>query len=95
MPIVLVQRILEAVLLPKQTLRPLGTLHVTEDPAIHVLSFDDKNAVFGDDDVVDLRCAVHSLQGDVVQREINLGIEQQLLGDSTHSFANPTFDERS
>ncbi len=44
MTIILMQWVLEAILLAKQTLRPLATFLVSKNPAFHVLVFDDEDA---------------------------------------------------
>lgn len=93
MAVVLVQRVLETVFLAEQALRPLGAFRVAENPASHVLGLNDEDAVFRDDDVVDLGGSVSGLQRDVVQREINLRVEQQLLGNRAEGFADPALDE--
>lgn len=91
--IVLVKRVLETVFFPVQALGPLSALLVAKYPAIHVLGLDDEDAKFRDDDVVDLRRAIADLQGNVVQRNIDSGIKQELLGNCAYSFPDPTLDE--
>lgn len=75
MAIILVKGVLKPVFFAEQTLCPLSTLRVTEDPAIHIFGLDDKDAVFRDDDVVNLRRAVFSLQRNVVQRDVDFGVK--------------------
>jgi len=93
MAIILVKRILKPVFLAEQTLCPLRALHIPKYPAGHVLGLDDEDAVLRDDDVVDLGRAMLGLQRNVVQRDIDFGVEQQLLSNSSYGFANPTLDE--
>ena len=82
MPVILVQRILERKLLAAgQRLRPLRTLLITENPAGHVLGFDHENAEARNDDVVDLRRAIAGGQRDVVDVFVDVGIEEDLLGE--------------
>lgn len=80
--IILVKRVLKSVFFSEQTLCPLRALHVPEYPTIHVLGLDDEDAVLRDDDVVDLGRAMLGLKSNVVQRDIDFGVEQQLLSNS-------------
>lgn len=93
MAIILVKRVLKSVFLAEQALCPLSTLHVPEYPPVDVFGLDDEDAVLRDNDVVDLRRPMLGLQRNVVQRDIDFGVQKQLLGDSTHGFADPTLDE--
>lgn len=56
--VVLSEGVLERVLALAESLGPFGVVRVSENPAAHVLGFDDEDAVFRNNDVVDLRCAV-------------------------------------
>lgn len=85
--------VLEAELLAVQALRPLRTLRISENPACYVFGFDDKNALPGDDNMVDLGRPVARLLRNVVQREIDLRIEQQFVRDSAKRFAEPALDQ--
>ncbi len=58
-----------------------------------VLGFDDKNAMSGDDDMVDLGRPVARLQRDLVEREIDLGVKQQLVRNGAKRFAEPALDQ--
>lgn len=75
MPIVLVQRILKAEFLAEEVLRPLGAFLIAKDPAVHIFRLDDKDAMPRHDDVVDLRCPIGGLQGDIMKRPIDLLVE--------------------
>jgi len=92
--IVLVKRVLEAVFFSEQALGPLSALLVGKYPAIHVLGLDNEDAKLRDDDVVDLRRAIAGLKRNVVQRDVDFWIEQELLGNCADSFSDPTLDER-
>jgi hypothetical protein len=69
----------------------LSALLVAKYPAIHVLGLDDEDAKLRDDDVVDLRRAIAGLQGNVVQRNIDFGIKQELWATGAYTFprSNP------
>lgn len=75
--VVLVQRVLKFLRVLEDLLRPIPLFGVAENPALHVLGFHHKNAVPGDDDVVDLGGAVFRGQGDVLNEVIAGFIEKQ------------------
>ena len=70
MTVVLVDGISEPEFCPVDGLRPLAGLGVAENPAGVVLGFDDENAGVGDEDMVYLRGASGSWQGDIVEQEM-------------------------
>ena len=92
MPIVLVQRVLKTELLAVERLRPLRLLLVAENPAFHVLRLDHEDAVTRDDDVVNLGRAVGRGDRDVVEVAVHVAIEDDLLGNGQHGFADPPFE---
>lgn len=89
-PIVLPQRVLKPKLPSEQTLRPLRIVLVSEDPALHVLGFDDEDTEAGDDHVVDLRCPVDYLYRDVIDRNICLLIKKKPLTKARTNFPEPS-----
>lgn len=90
MPIVLLERVLEAMGRSGKLLRPLAVLLVAIDPAIHVLGFDDEEAVSRDDQVVDLGGAVGSGDDDVVELAVGSGREPEPQAQPRADFAKPT-----
>ena len=58
-PVILVQRVLEPELVSAwKRLGPLGVVFVPEYPAVKIFCLHDEDAIGGDEDVVDLGCAV-------------------------------------
>lgn len=95
MPVVLAERILEPELLAAwQGLRPFGLVFPAEDPALIVLCLDHEYPEAGDDHVIYLRRAVASFKGDVVNGAVDLAIQKQLGGETTHGLTYPPFDHR-
>ena len=92
-PVILVHWVLEAEFFPEQALCPLSTFGIPENPPIHVLRFNDEDPEFGNDDMIDLGGAIAGLDRDIVETDVCLFVEQQLLGEGTGSFADPTFDK--
>ena len=90
---VLVQWVLETTFLPVDLLGPLGLTLVAKDPAFVVLGFDDKDAVAGNDHVVDLGAplAVGAWQVEIVVDLIG-GWVERLEGRLYHALAKPTFE---
>lgn len=95
MLVVLVERILELELLAAgQRLRPLRTFLVAENPAGHILGFNDKDAEARHDDVIDLRRAVRRGQRDVVDVFVDVGIQEHLLGEGALELSRNAFEKR-
>lgn len=92
--VVLMQRVLKAVFLTEQTLRPLATLRIAEDPTIHIFGLDNEYPVLRNNDVIDLGRAVIGLKRDVVEWEIGFRVEEQFVRDGTNGFTDPAFYER-
>ena len=90
--VVLPERVLEGIFALAEGLRPLGMVRVSEDPSAHILSFDDEDAIFRNDDVVDLRGAVCRGEGDVVELAVPFRVELVGEGLSDTEFAKPSFE---
>lgn len=93
MEIVLVERILEAVLLSVDLLRPLGLFLRSEDPAPVVLCFNDEDPEAGHDDMVELGASLSVGPGQVkvVKSVVSGGVEAgHPARDGT--FTKPTFE---
>ena len=58
-----------------ERLRPLGVGGLAEDPAAHVLCFDDEYAEFRDDDVIDLCRPVLRWQSDIMKLMVCISVE--------------------
>ena len=67
MAVILPQGVLKRILLLIETLSPFGTFLGSEDPALHVLSFKDKDSVRRNNDVIDLCRPVRSIYDDIVE----------------------------
>ena len=94
MLVVLMERILELESSAAgQRLRPLRTFLVAENPAGHVLGFNDKDAEARHDDVINLRRAVRRGQRDVVDVFVDVGVEEDFLGEGGLEFAGEAFEK--
>lgn len=91
--IVLAKWVLEFVFLPENALCPLRILLVAENPAIHVFRFDYEYSVSRHNDMVNLRCSIARRDSDVVDVNVDIGIEEYLLGKSSLNFAYPPLDD--
>jgi hypothetical protein len=87
--IVLSQRILEPIFLSKQNLRPLGIVFPSEDPALHVLCFDDKDPKRRKENVVDLRRSVNSWDHKVMNLPVNIRVQKHQHAETGCLLANP------
>lgn len=90
--VVLSERILEGIFAFAEGLRPLGMVRVSEYPSAHILCFDDEDAVFRNNDVVDLRSAVCRGEGDVVELAVSFRVELGGEGLSDTEFTKPSFE---
>ena len=93
MKIVLMERILEAILLPIDLLCPLGLFFSSKDPTPVVLCFYDYDSKSGNNDVVKLggSLSVGAWQIEVVKNVVNGGIELgQSVADCT--FTKPALE---
>ena len=86
------QRVLKFLRIFEDLLRPIPLSGVTEDPPLHILGFQHKNAVPGNDDVVDLSGAVFRGQGDVLDEVIAGFIEKEFGGKVNHRFPSLAFE---
>ena len=92
MAIVLVERILKLVFLAIDALRPLRTLLISKNPAIHVLCFNDKHTVARNDDMINLCRSVSYRDSDVIHVYICMGVEKHLLGEGSLYLPYPTLE---
>ena len=73
MQIILPQWILKFILTTHDDLRPLSLFLITEYPAFIVFGFDDKDAIYRDDDMINLGTAtICQWQSDIIQAMINI-----------------------
>ena len=93
MEVVLMERILKAVSGPIDLLGPLPLFFGAEDPTFVVFRFDDEDAEFRNDDMVELGAAfsVRTWQIEIVELPVNLRI-QSVESAANHPFTDPPFD---
>jgi hypothetical protein len=70
MPEILEDRVLKFELSIEQDLRPIGMLWIREDPAFVIFGLDDEDTKPRYEDVINLRCAIAQLQGDVIHQMV-------------------------
>ena len=90
MLIVLMERVLKLVFFACQHLRPLRALFITEDPARHILRFDDKYAEARNNDVINLRScawAIRCRQRDVVDIDVDIRVKKHLVCERALQFS--------
>lgn len=76
--VVLAQRVLEFARVPVNLLGPHILLGIAENPAFHILGFDDEHAIARDDDMIDLRGAVLGRQSHVFKQRVDFFIEKEI-----------------
>ena len=82
-PVILPERILNAVGLTVDFLGPLPIPLLPEDPARHVLCFDNKHSEPGDEDVINLSNATTAGQIDVVKGRVSV-FREKSPGNLSH-----------
>ena len=67
MAFVLADRIVQPILVSVYVLSPVFTVFSTENPTLILLCFNDKDAIYGYDNMVYLRCFVFAWNRDIVE----------------------------
>ena len=79
------ERVLKFVGILEYFLGPLSLMAAAKYPTLHVFGFNDKNAVFRDDDMINLGCTIGGGQRDVSQHVVFVFVQVDLGGDVNQS----------
>ena len=91
-PVVLSQGVLNSVLAAWPNNGPLRRLLISKNPAINIFCLYDKDAVSGNDDVINLRSSILRQKGQIVQGDIDRFVEKSPMGCRPHRFTDPSFN---
>ena len=93
MPIILTKRVLKLGFVSVNGLRPIVMIGVSKNPSLHILGFDDENAVRRNNHMIDLGGSIRGSDNHVMKTAIGNVTQPQPESRRDDLLAQPSFDE--
>lgn len=90
--VILTKRILKPILVTVDALTPGAVLLAAENPTLHVLGLDYEDTEYGNQNMIQLCCAILRRKNDVINAPIEVFIESQPQAERGQLFSEPAFE---